>query len=96
VIIDQILTAGERDDLRSLLRDLNAAELAARRGTENKGEDFEKFFNKHTEGYDYFVVTAKGQFEAQTDLREYLYANYPVYSEGNGYLVFDLKHPFEP
>jgi len=41
---------------------------------------------------DYFLVTLIGDFEAQTDLHDYLFANYP-YEQGDGYYLFDLHHP---
>jgi len=60
----------------------------------NKGYsvNFEKLFAKKTAGMDYFLVTLKGEFEAQPMLKARLYEKYP-YTEGNGYILFDLRHP---
>ena len=55
--------------------------------------DFPTLFTKKTEGMDYFLVTTFRQFESQPELSDYLYGNYPVYSEGPGYLIFDLRNP---
>jgi hypothetical protein len=62
----------------------------------NKGysENFEKLFAKKTAGMDYFVVTLMGELDAQPQLKARLYDNYP-YSEGKGYILFDLRHPLQ-
>jgi hypothetical protein len=62
--------------------------LAAMRGNAKK---FEDFFAKRTEGKDYFLITAFGQFNDQPELQARLYDNYPVVAEGDGYLIFDLN-----
>jgi hypothetical protein len=43
--------------------------------------------------HDLFLVTHFNEFEAQADLREYLFANYEILDEGPGYLIFDLSRP---
>ncbi|MCS6906980.1 MAG: glycosyltransferase family 39 protein [Anaerolineales bacterium] len=65
-------------------------ELAALRRRE---KDFEAAFTNRLEGMDYFLVTALNQFEAQKELKKALYQRYPLIAEGNGYLIFDLRHP---
>ncbi|PWH16901.1 MAG: hypothetical protein DDG59_08655 [Anaerolineae bacterium] len=67
-------------------------DLAALRGRE---KDFETAFTNRLEGMDYFLVTALNQFEAQKDLKNALYEKYPLIAEGNGYLIFDLRHPLQ-
>lgn len=64
--------------------------LAEMRGNPNINE-FQGFFSQKTEGMDYFLVTSFNQFERQGELYEHLYASYPVFSEGAGYLIFDLR-----
>jgi hypothetical protein len=64
--------------------------VAARGG--NLEPDFEKNFATQTSGMDYFLVTALYDLENQLELKEYLYNHYP-YTEGDGYLLFDLKSP---
>ena len=54
---------------------------------------FEKRFNSLTEGQVYFLVTDFDELELQPELEEYLYANYPIHMEGDGYLMFDLTQP---
>lgn len=53
---------------------------------------FEEYFKLKTEGADYFLVTLMNDFNSQTNLHDYLFAKYP-YTEGDGYYIFDLKHP---
>ena len=53
--------------------------------------DYQTYFEEVTEGMDYFLVTAFNELEAQPQLNQMLYDNYPIYSEGDGYLIFDLK-----
>lgn len=54
--------------------------------------EFETLFKMRTEGKDYFLVTLLGDFESQSNLYQYLFENYP-YEQGDGYYLFDLKHP---
>lgn len=54
--------------------------------------EFETLFNMRTEGKDYFLVTLLGELESQTDLKQYLFDHYP-YEQGDGFYLFDLKHP---
>jgi hypothetical protein len=63
----------------------------------NKGysENFEKLWEQKTSGMDYFLVTLKGELEAQPMLKTRLYETYP-YTEGSGYILFDLRHPLHP
>jgi hypothetical protein len=55
-------------------------------------EPFAQKFSDITKGNDYFLVTLINDFNSQKDLHDYLYAHYP-YTQGDGYLLFDLKHP---
>ena len=66
------------DDL--MLRDL--------RGTE--GLDTTAEFEDLTAGQAYFVVTSDAELKAQPDLLAIL-NNYPLLSEGDGYLIYDLR-----
>jgi hypothetical protein len=52
--------------------------------------EFETLFKQEIEGKDYFLVTLIGDFEAQTDLYNYLLSNYS-FEQGEGYYLFDLK-----
>jgi hypothetical protein len=36
-----------------------------------------------------------GELEAQPALKERLYSDYPVAAQGDGYILFDLRNPFE-
>jgi hypothetical protein len=69
------------------------------RGEQNLNElrgsekDFKSYFTKHSAGINYFLITAFKQFEDQPDLKQYLYDNYQILAQGNGYLIFDLTKP---
>lgn len=65
-------------------------QLAKLRGSE---KEFEEYFAKRIDGKNYFLITAFNQFEDQPVLRETLYARFPVFAEGPGYLIFDLTRP---
>lgn len=64
-------------------------QLAELRG--NDTSDFEAAFLKRTAGADYFLVTTFNQLEKQAQLGERLYSQYPVWGEGAGYIIFDLR-----
>jgi len=66
------------DDL--MLRDLRGSE----------GLDTAAEFEDLTTGHSYFVVTADAELKAQSDLQAIL-NNYPLLSEGDGYLIYDLR-----
>jgi hypothetical protein len=53
-------------------------------------KEFQADFEKYTRGKRYFLITAFRQFDDQPTLKEYLYANYAVLAEGQGYIIFDL------
>jgi hypothetical protein len=75
-----------RVDLWPITGELN---LAGLRG--NQPAEFESFFLGHTAGKDYFLVTSFNQLEQQPLLAEYLKTHFPVYSEGAGFIIYDLR-----
>jgi 4-amino-4-deoxy-L-arabinose transferase-like glycosyltransferase len=56
--------------------------------------DLDTMFAERTKGKDFFLVSDLVDFERQPDLKRRLYENYPVFSEGDGYVIFDLAHPY--
>lgn len=64
--------------------------LSVLRGSE---KEFRDYFVKRIEGKRYFLITAFGQYEDQPELQKMLNENFPVLSQGNGYIIFDLEHP---
>ena len=56
---------------------------------------FEKRFNSLTNGQIYFLVTDFDELDRQLELKDHLHLNYPVYTEGEGYMIFDLTHPLK-
>jgi len=57
--------------------------------------EVQEWFNKRAGNKDFFLVTMKNQFEKQPELKNLLYDNFPVYAEGDGYLIFDLRYPLD-
>jgi hypothetical protein len=53
-------------------------------------------FGEFIEGKRFFVITHLARFENDTALKEYLYNNFPIYAEGNGFIIFDLANPLAP
>jgi hypothetical protein len=56
---------------------------------------FEDRFKSLTNGRVYFVITDFDELKLQPELEEYLYANYPIHKEGEGYVIFDLTQPLK-
>ncbi len=56
---------------------------------------FDDLFNRYASKMNYFLVTDLDEFNRQTQLKERLFGSYPIYSQGDGYLIFDLKHPLQ-
>jgi hypothetical protein len=56
-------------------------------------DQFIPLFNKAVGGQDYFIVTMFNQFDAQPLLKSYLYDHYAIYTENEGYLIFNLTQP---
>ena len=52
--------------------------------------EFATRFENAVKGQEYFVVTLFNDFDAQPLLKAYLYDHFPIYSQGDGYLIFDL------
>jgi hypothetical protein len=57
--------------------------------------EFKTLFEKGISGEDYFIVTLFNDFNALPMLKTYLYKHYPIYAQGDGYLIFDLTKPLE-
>jgi len=66
--------------------DLNLFALAG-----NDPLNYKTYFEEQTEGMDFFLVTAFNELDAQPELRELLNENYELYSEGDGYKIYDLQ-----
>jgi Dolichyl-phosphate-mannose-protein mannosyltransferase len=56
---------------------------------------FDQLFNRYASKMGYFLVTDFEEFNRQPQLRERLFAFYPLYAEGDGYLIFDLNNPLQ-
>ena len=57
--------------------------------------EVQEWFNNRAGNKDFFLVTMKNQFDKQPELKKLLYDNFPVYADGDGYLIFDLRNPLE-
>lgn len=53
--------------------------------------DFAEYFASQAAGKDFFVVTLLDDLDQQPQLKELLTARYPVYQQGQSYLIFDLR-----
>jgi hypothetical protein len=58
--------------------------------------DFEQYYHDQTGGISYFLITDFADFNKQTLLKNRLEENYPVYSQGDGFLIFDMRSPINP
>lgn len=56
-------------------------------------EDILHEFQAHIEGFDYFLITLMGEYENQPVLKQTLEQHYTLLDQGDGYLIFDLRHP---
>jgi hypothetical protein len=62
----------------------------------NFQNNFTELFAQKTAGKDYFLITAFSELENQPELKQRLYGGYEVFSEGDGYIIFDLHKPLKP
>jgi hypothetical protein len=56
---------------------------------------FDDLFDRYASKMSYFLVTDFEEFNKQSELQERLSTSYPVYWEGNGFVIFDLKNPLQ-
>jgi hypothetical protein len=66
-------------------------ELSQLRGNKSPAESFAE----RVAGKDYFLVTAFGELERQPQLKQLL-SRYPVLAQGDGFVLYDLRHPVSP
>jgi hypothetical protein len=57
--------------------------------------DVDKLFKERVSKKAYFLVSDMHDFERQTYLKQRLYSTYPIFSEGEGFVIFDLVNPLE-
>jgi 4-amino-4-deoxy-L-arabinose transferase-like glycosyltransferase len=55
--------------------------------------EFTTRFDNTVKGQEYFVITLFNDLDSQPLLKTYLYDHFPIYSQGDGYLIFDLTQP---
>jgi 4-amino-4-deoxy-L-arabinose transferase-like glycosyltransferase len=55
--------------------------------------DLESLFAERARGKSFFLVSDLDDLERQPDLKQLLYTSYPILSEGEGYVIFDLARP---
>jgi Dolichyl-phosphate-mannose-protein mannosyltransferase len=53
---------------------------------------FDDLFNQYSSKMRYFLVTDFDEFNRQPELKERLIGSYPISSQGDGYVIFDLKN----
>ena len=59
------------------------------------GEQFDarQLFQEYTQGKEFFLVTLFSELDRQPVLKNLLYSDYSIYDQGDGYVIFDLRHP---
>jgi hypothetical protein len=57
--------------------------------------EVKEWFDERAGNKDFFLVTMKRQFEKQPELKKLLEENFPIYGEGDGYLIYDLRNPLQ-
>jgi hypothetical protein len=57
--------------------------------------DVDKLFKERVSKKAFFLVSDMDDLERQTYLKQRLYSTYPIFSEGDGYVIFDLVNPLE-
>ncbi|MEW5870854.1 MAG: glycosyltransferase family 39 protein [Chloroflexota bacterium] len=60
------------------------------RDLRGKSREFEEYFAKQVKGKRYFLITDFNEFDNQPVLKQYLYDNYPIIQQRDGYILFDL------
>lgn len=73
------------------MADLNLSALSG-----NAPMQYANYFKQATAGKDYFLVTAFGELDSQPQLKELLTTRYPIYKQGDGYILYDLTKPISP
>ncbi len=58
--------------------------------------DMKSVFAETTAGKDYFLVTMFGELDHQPALKSILEKDYPIYLQGDDYVIYDLQHPLQP
>ncbi|RPJ43526.1 MAG: phospholipid carrier-dependent glycosyltransferase, partial [Chloroflexi bacterium] len=53
--------------------------------------DFAAFFNRRAVGKEFFVVALFDELDRQPELKQMLSTHYPVFRQGPGYLIYDLR-----
>ena len=69
----------------------NDLSASAQRG--NPAMDPQSYFQGIIKGKQYFLVAALDDFDAQVGLKKILTEGFPVYKQGDGYILCDLQHP---
>jgi len=71
---------------------LTAAEFDLRRSA-GQSFDLQALFAELTAGKQFFLVTMPEELDRQPELKALLQERYPLFSQGPGYLIYDLRAP---
>ncbi|GAP05316.1 4-amino-4-deoxy-L-arabinose transferase [Anaerolinea thermolimosa] len=71
---------------------LTAAEFDLRRSA-GQTFDLQAWFTELTAGKQFFLVTMPEELDRQPELKELLQQHYPLFAQGPGYLIYDLRSP---
>ena len=56
-----------------------------------KSQTFAQAFESRAKERSFFLVTNMDEWEIQVELQKHLLQNYPLFAEGDGYFIFDLR-----
>jgi hypothetical protein len=70
---------------------MSTADVTMREEAGQAAPDFSTEFTQNTAGMDLFVITSLDELDRQPELKNLLSRNYPVFAQGEGYIIFNLK-----
>jgi 4-amino-4-deoxy-L-arabinose transferase-like glycosyltransferase len=90
----QTSTLALTDDYEASLRFygfLSSRHWPSRGEMETIQASFEELWDRKTLGVHFFVVLDLAEFDKQSELKERLLERYPIYEQGEGYILFDMR-----
>jgi hypothetical protein len=57
--------------------------------------DFLTLFKEKIKDRKYFLVTDLAEYDKQSELKQILNGYFPIYNQGDGYIIYDLLHPLK-
>ena len=54
---------------------------------------FEELFNEYSSKRDFFLITDFNELDRQSELKNRLFSSFLIHSQGDGYVIFNLRNP---